>query len=102
MHGALGNLSKLMENSPARSVYIDFITMPKAILRNVFFILTVNPPLLFSERLRNLIIEFQKPQFVQHLSSVLPPEVKETVANILKGTVDVWFCSETPSVVRAA
>uniref|UniRef100_A0ABM5G0X0 DNA replication ATP-dependent helicase/nuclease n=1 Tax=Pogona vitticeps TaxID=103695 RepID=A0ABM5G0X0_9SAUR len=55
INGALGNLSKLMENAPA------------------------------SERLRNLIIEFQKPQFVQHLSSVLPPEVKETVANILKG-----------------
>ncbi|XP_062832311.1 DNA replication ATP-dependent helicase/nuclease DNA2 isoform X3 [Anolis carolinensis] len=51
----LGNLSKLMDNSPA------------------------------SERLRNLIIDFHKPQFVQHLSSVLPPEAKETVANILKG-----------------
>uniref|UniRef100_A0A670IW97 DNA replication ATP-dependent helicase/nuclease DNA2 n=1 Tax=Podarcis muralis TaxID=64176 RepID=A0A670IW97_PODMU len=51
----LGNLSKLMGNSPA------------------------------SERLRNLIIDFQKPQFIQHLSSVLPPEAKETVANILKG-----------------
>ncbi|XP_066477496.1 DNA replication ATP-dependent helicase/nuclease DNA2 [Tiliqua scincoides] len=51
----LGNLSKLMENSPA------------------------------SEKLRNLIIEFRKPQFVQHLSSVLPPEAKDIVANILKG-----------------
>lgn len=39
-----------------------------------------------SERLRNLIIDFQKPRFIQHLSSVLPPEAKETVANILKGT----------------
>ncbi|KAL2303290.1 hypothetical protein Nmel_010755, partial [Mimus melanotis] len=38
-----------------------------------------------SERLRNLIIDFQKPQFIQHLSSVLPPKAKETVANILKG-----------------
>ncbi|KAM3666224.1 DNA replication ATP-dependent helicase/nuclease DNA2 isoform 2-T2 [Ammospiza maritima maritima] len=38
-----------------------------------------------SERLRNLIIDFQKPCFIQHLSSVLPPEAKETVANILKG-----------------
>ncbi|KAJ7324266.1 hypothetical protein JRQ81_017286 [Phrynocephalus forsythii] len=55
VHGALGNLSKLMENSPA------------------------------SERLRNLIIDFQIPQFIQHLSSVLPSERKETVANILKG-----------------
>ncbi|XP_051475691.1 DNA replication ATP-dependent helicase/nuclease DNA2 isoform X2 [Apus apus] len=38
-----------------------------------------------SERLRNLIIDFQKPRFIQHLSSVLPSEAKETVANILKG-----------------
>ncbi|XP_067996252.1 DNA replication ATP-dependent helicase/nuclease DNA2 [Melanerpes formicivorus] len=38
-----------------------------------------------SERLRNLIIDFDKPRFIQHLSSVLPPEAKETVANILKG-----------------
>ncbi|XP_019394042.1 PREDICTED: DNA replication ATP-dependent helicase/nuclease DNA2 isoform X1 [Crocodylus porosus] len=51
----LGNLSKLMENSSA------------------------------SEKLRSLIIDFHKPQFIQHLSSVLPPEAKETVANILKG-----------------
>uniref|UniRef100_A0A8C8R5G7 DNA replication ATP-dependent helicase/nuclease DNA2 n=1 Tax=Pelusios castaneus TaxID=367368 RepID=A0A8C8R5G7_9SAUR len=51
----LGNLSKLMENSSA------------------------------SETLRNLIIDFHKPRFIQHLSSVLPPEAKETVANILKG-----------------
>ncbi|XP_053161315.1 DNA replication ATP-dependent helicase/nuclease DNA2 [Hemicordylus capensis] len=51
----LGNLSKLMENSPT------------------------------SEKLRNLIIEFHKPRFIQHLSSVLPSEAKDTVANILKG-----------------
>ncbi|XP_074965605.1 DNA replication ATP-dependent helicase/nuclease DNA2 isoform X2 [Phalacrocorax aristotelis] len=38
-----------------------------------------------SERLRNLIIDFHKPRFIPHLSSVLPPEAKETVANILKG-----------------
>ncbi|KFZ46581.1 DNA replication ATP-dependent helicase/nuclease DNA2, partial [Antrostomus carolinensis] len=38
-----------------------------------------------SERLRNLIIDFHKPRFIQHLSSVLPPEAKETVASILKG-----------------
>uniref|UniRef100_A0A8D0G3H1 DNA replication ATP-dependent helicase/nuclease n=1 Tax=Sphenodon punctatus TaxID=8508 RepID=A0A8D0G3H1_SPHPU len=52
---SLGNLSKLMEDSSA------------------------------SERLRSLIIDFCKPQFIQHLSSVLPHEAKETVANILKG-----------------
>ncbi|XP_065527044.1 DNA replication ATP-dependent helicase/nuclease DNA2 isoform X2 [Lathamus discolor] len=52
---AFENLSKLMKDSPA------------------------------SERLRNLIIDFHKPGFIQHLSSVLPPEAKETVANILKG-----------------
>uniref|UniRef100_A0A8C3C527 DNA replication ATP-dependent helicase/nuclease n=1 Tax=Cairina moschata TaxID=8855 RepID=A0A8C3C527_CAIMO len=49
------NLSKLMEDSPV------------------------------SEKLRNLIIDFDKPRFIQHLSSVLPAEAKETVANILKG-----------------
>ncbi|KAL8186954.1 UNVERIFIED_CONTAM: Tripartite DNA replication factor [Gekko kuhli] len=51
----LANLSKLMENSPV------------------------------SEKLRNLIIEFHRPQFFQHLSAVLPAEAKETVAKILKG-----------------
>nr|XP_033798157.1 DNA replication ATP-dependent helicase/nuclease DNA2 isoform X1 [Geotrypetes seraphini] len=51
----LGNLSKLMENSAE------------------------------SEKLRSLIIDFHKPQFLQHLSSVLPLEAKDTVANILKG-----------------
>uniref|UniRef100_F7FDD9 DNA replication ATP-dependent helicase/nuclease DNA2 n=1 Tax=Ornithorhynchus anatinus TaxID=9258 RepID=F7FDD9_ORNAN len=51
----LGNLSKLMENSPA------------------------------SENLRDLIIDFREPQFIQYLSSVLPPEAKDTVATILKG-----------------
>ncbi|XP_018422579.1 PREDICTED: DNA replication ATP-dependent helicase/nuclease DNA2 [Nanorana parkeri] len=51
----LGNLSKLMENSPG------------------------------SEKLRDLIIDFGKPHFVQYLSSVLPHDAKDTVANILKG-----------------
>ncbi|KAM5140441.1 DNA replication ATP-dependent helicase/nuclease DNA2 [Mantella aurantiaca] len=51
----LGNLSKLMENSSA------------------------------SEKLRDLIIDFRKPHFVQYLSSVLPHDAKDTVANILKG-----------------
>ncbi|XP_063817674.1 DNA replication ATP-dependent helicase/nuclease DNA2 isoform X2 [Pseudophryne corroboree] len=51
----LGNLSKLMENSPA------------------------------SEKLRDLIIDFGRPHFVEHLSSVLPHDAKDTVANILKG-----------------
>ncbi|TSK22614.1 DNA replication ATP-dependent helicase/nuclease DNA2 [Bagarius yarrelli] len=51
----LGNLSMLMENSPN------------------------------SERLRQLIVEFKPPQFIESLSSVLPREAKDTVANILKG-----------------
>ncbi|KAM9188388.1 DNA replication ATP-dependent helicase/nuclease DNA2 [Mergus octosetaceus] len=38
-----------------------------------------------SEKLRNLVIDLDKPRFIQHLSSVLPAEAKETVANILKG-----------------
>ncbi|XP_044154587.1 DNA replication ATP-dependent helicase/nuclease DNA2 [Bufo gargarizans] len=55
MESHLGNLSKLMVNSPA------------------------------SEKLRDLIIDFKNPGFIQHLSSVLPPDAKDTVANILKG-----------------
>ncbi|MFT7805658.1 DNA replication ATP-dependent helicase/nuclease DNA2 [Arapaima gigas] len=51
----LGNLSKLMENS------------------------------LESERLRELIVEFRPPRFIPSLSSVLPQDAKDTVANILKG-----------------
>uniref|UniRef100_A0A8C9RWL4 DNA replication ATP-dependent helicase/nuclease n=1 Tax=Scleropages formosus TaxID=113540 RepID=A0A8C9RWL4_SCLFO len=51
----LGNLSKLMENSPE------------------------------SERLRRLVVEFDPPRFIPSLSSVLPQDAKDTVANILKG-----------------
>uniref|UniRef100_A0A672SIU9 DNA replication ATP-dependent helicase/nuclease n=1 Tax=Sinocyclocheilus grahami TaxID=75366 RepID=A0A672SIU9_SINGR len=51
----LGNLSMLMENTPT------------------------------SERLRELIVEFRPPQFIDSLSSVLPRDAKDTVANILKG-----------------
>uniref|UniRef100_A0A8C7ML87 DNA replication ATP-dependent helicase/nuclease DNA2 n=1 Tax=Oncorhynchus kisutch TaxID=8019 RepID=A0A8C7ML87_ONCKI len=38
-----------------------------------------------SERLRELIVDFHPPQFIDNLSSVLPREAKDTVANILKG-----------------
>lgn len=51
----LGNLSKLMENTDS------------------------------SKRLRELIIDFKEPQFIAYLSSVLPHDAKDTVANILKG-----------------
>uniref|UniRef100_A0A8C9QEN2 DNA replication ATP-dependent helicase/nuclease n=1 Tax=Spermophilus dauricus TaxID=99837 RepID=A0A8C9QEN2_SPEDA len=51
----LGNLSKLMENTNA------------------------------SKKLRDLIIDFHEPQFIPYLSSVLPRDAKDTVANILKG-----------------
>ncbi|XP_027696330.1 DNA replication ATP-dependent helicase/nuclease DNA2 isoform X2 [Vombatus ursinus] len=51
----LGNLSKLMENTPT------------------------------SEKLRDLIIDFREPQFIEYLSSVLPHEAKDRVAHILKG-----------------
>ncbi|XDV50215.1 hypothetical protein PO909_019314 [Leuciscus waleckii] len=50
----LGNLSMLMENTPT------------------------------SERLKELIVEFRPPQFIDSLSSVLPRDAKDTVANILK------------------
>ncbi|CAL8243483.1 unnamed protein product [Lota lota] len=51
----LTNLSRLMENSPD------------------------------SERLRELVVDLRPPQFISNLSSVLPREAKEAVANILKG-----------------
>lgn len=41
--------------------------------------------ILCSGRLRELIVEFRPPQFIDSLSSVLPRDAKDTVANILKG-----------------
>ncbi|XP_072321554.1 DNA replication ATP-dependent helicase/nuclease DNA2 [Eucyclogobius newberryi] len=38
-----------------------------------------------SGRLRELLIDFRAPEFIENLSSVLPREAKDTVANILKG-----------------
>lgn len=40
---------------------------------------------LHSDRLRELIVDLRPPQFISNLSSVLPREAKDTVANILKG-----------------
>ncbi|KFQ97694.1 DNA replication ATP-dependent helicase/nuclease DNA2, partial [Nipponia nippon] len=76
------NLSKLPKNTVFRLDHEegDFgIGVP---FENLSKLMKDSP---VSERLRNLIIDFQKPHFIQHLSSVLPPEAKETVANILKG-----------------
>uniref|UniRef100_A0A8B9SDU7 DNA replication ATP-dependent helicase/nuclease DNA2 n=1 Tax=Apteryx owenii TaxID=8824 RepID=A0A8B9SDU7_APTOW len=76
------NLSKLPKNTVFRLDHEegDFgISVP---LENLSKLMEDSP---VSEKLRNLIIDFHKPQFIQHLSSVLPPEAKETVANILKG-----------------
>lgn len=66
------------------SVFSDKVSQVETVIVTQFCLIFVH-----SERLRNLIIDFQKPRFIQHLSSVLPPEAKETVANILKGTK--WF-----------
>ena len=78
----LGNLSKLMENTRARFVTINESEYHSIFLRNIikstFF-------LLFSQKLRDLIIDFREPQFISYLSSVLPHEAKDTVACILKG-----------------
>ncbi|XP_008404057.1 DNA replication ATP-dependent helicase/nuclease DNA2 isoform X2 [Poecilia reticulata] len=38
-----------------------------------------------SERLRELVVDLRPPEFITNLSSVLPREAKDTVANILKG-----------------
>nr|XP_054588156.1 DNA replication ATP-dependent helicase/nuclease DNA2 isoform X2 [Nothobranchius furzeri] len=38
-----------------------------------------------SERLRELVVDLRSPEFITNLSSVLPREAKDAVANILKG-----------------
>lgn len=38
-----------------------------------------------SDRLRKLVVDLQAPEFISNLSSVLPKEAKDTVADILKG-----------------
>uniref|UniRef100_A0AAQ5YMC4 DNA replication ATP-dependent helicase/nuclease n=1 Tax=Amphiprion ocellaris TaxID=80972 RepID=A0AAQ5YMC4_AMPOC len=38
-----------------------------------------------SDRLRELVVDLRSPEFISNLSSVLPREAKDTVANILKG-----------------
>ena len=38
-----------------------------------------------SERLRELVVDLRPPQFIDNLSSVLPKEAKDAVAEILKG-----------------
>uniref|UniRef100_A0A1A7X498 DNA replication ATP-dependent helicase/nuclease n=2 Tax=Iconisemion striatum TaxID=60296 RepID=A0A1A7X498_9TELE len=38
-----------------------------------------------SERLRELVVDLRSPEFITNLSSVLPREAKDIVANILKG-----------------
>lgn len=40
---------------------------------------------LCSDRLRELVVDLRPPEFIHNLSSVLPREAKDTVANILKG-----------------
>lgn len=50
-----------------------------------------------SERLRQLIVEFKPPRFIDSLSSVLPRDAKDTVASILKGVL-VYLCFVTWSL----
>ncbi|XP_044065123.1 DNA replication ATP-dependent helicase/nuclease DNA2 [Siniperca chuatsi] len=38
-----------------------------------------------SDRLRELVVDLRPPEFISNLSSVLPREAKDTVANILRG-----------------
>lgn len=42
---------------------------------------------LCSDRLRELVVDLRPPKFISTLSSVLPKEAKDTVANILKGVL---------------
>uniref|UniRef100_A0A8D2P1J1 DNA replication ATP-dependent helicase/nuclease n=1 Tax=Zosterops lateralis melanops TaxID=1220523 RepID=A0A8D2P1J1_ZOSLA len=76
------NLSNLSENTIFRLDHGEGDVGSGIPFENLSKLMKDSP---VSERLRNLIIDFQKPHFIQHLSSVLPPEAKETVANILKG-----------------
>lgn len=48
----------------------------------------IGPPLnafFCSDRLRELVVDLRPPQFISNLSSVLPRDAKDTVANILRG-----------------
>ncbi|KAM6266012.1 DNA replication ATP-dependent helicase/nuclease DNA2 [Porphyrio hochstetteri] len=76
------NLSKLPKNTVFRLDHEEGDVGIGVPFENLSKLMKDSP---VSERLRSLIIDFHKPRFIQHLSSVLPPEAKETVANILKG-----------------
>ncbi|XP_069720229.1 DNA replication ATP-dependent helicase/nuclease DNA2 [Phaenicophaeus curvirostris] len=76
------NLSKLPKNTVFRLDHEEGDFGVGVPFENLSKLMKDSP---VSERLRSLIIDFHKPRFIQHLSSVLPPEAKETVANILKG-----------------
>uniref|UniRef100_A0A8C3Y032 DNA replication ATP-dependent helicase/nuclease n=1 Tax=Catharus ustulatus TaxID=91951 RepID=A0A8C3Y032_CATUS len=76
------NLSHLPENTVFRLDHDEGDVGTGVPFENLSKLMRDSP---VSERLRNLIIDFQKPHFIQHLSTVLPPQAKETVANILKG-----------------
>lgn len=43
-----------------------------------------------SDRLRELVVDLRPPEFIFNLSTVLPREAKDTVANILKG-LNIFF-----------
>uniref|UniRef100_A0A8C4W8Y6 DNA replication ATP-dependent helicase/nuclease n=1 Tax=Gopherus evgoodei TaxID=1825980 RepID=A0A8C4W8Y6_9SAUR len=73
------NLSKLPKDTIFRLDHEEGISGIDAPLRNLSKLMENSSA---SFVLNN---DFHKPQFIQRLSSVLPPEAKETVANILKG-----------------
>ncbi|XP_040420023.1 DNA replication ATP-dependent helicase/nuclease DNA2 [Cygnus olor] len=76
------NLSKLPKNTTFRLDHEEGDFGTGVPFENLSKLMKDSP---VSEKLRNLIIDFYKPRFIQHLSSVLPADAKETVANILKG-----------------
>ncbi|XP_068927588.1 DNA replication ATP-dependent helicase/nuclease DNA2 [Petaurus breviceps papuanus] len=76
------NLSKLPESTLFRLDYEERIGGIEIPLGNLSKLMQNTPT---SEKLRDLVIDFREPQFIEYLSSVLPHEAKDRVANILKG-----------------
>ncbi|XP_069756973.1 DNA replication ATP-dependent helicase/nuclease DNA2 isoform X2 [Narcine bancroftii] len=78
----LRNLSKLPQETVFRLDHDEGVGNTSAHLGNLSKLMEKSAT---SDKLRELIIGMRPPQFVPYLSSVLPLEAKETMANILRG-----------------